>query len=162
MLHEKYGDLLSVRKGILCHQVNYHGAMGGGVAAAIADQILTESEYASYVDYCRKRGRAALGSVQFMGTAPLVVANMFCQDEILARSNTGNKFCITDYERMRECFERVRDMARVLGLPVYIPRNIGCGIAGGDWERVKQIIQEIFENNDRVTATIVARKEAGK
>lgn len=157
MLTEITGDLLSVRSGIICHQVNYYGVMGGGVAAAIADNILSAEQYAAYSLYCKQAGRTALGTVQFLGCAPgLVVANMFCQDEALARSGG---FCITDYELMRKCFTRVRNFAQIQNMTVYVPRNIGCGIAGGDWETVKQIMQDVFADST-VSAVIVSREAA--
>lgn len=156
MLTEISGDLLDVRNGIICHQVNYYGVMGGGVAAAIADKLLSAEQYAAYSDYCKQAGRTALGNVQFLVCAPgLVVANMFCQDEALAR--TGGDFCITDYDLMHACFKRVRDLAQVTGLTVYAPRNIGCGIAGGDWGTVRQIIQDVFGDSS-VEMVIVSRE----
>ena len=159
MLKEITGDLLNVSRGIICHQVNYYGVMGGGVAAAIADKILPNNQYGAYADYCKKNGRKTLGSVQYLGCAPgLIVANLFCQDEALAQPQTGN-FCITDYQMMRKCFIGVRSMAQIQKLTVYIPRNIGCGIAGGDWGTVQQILQEIFGDSD-VEVVIVAREGA--
>lgn len=153
MLTEITGDLLKISSGILCHQVNYRGVMGGGIAAAIADQILSESQYAAYVGYCKQAGRTALGTTQLLGGPFLVVANMFCQDEAL--SQNGNQG-ITDYDAMRQCFIRVRGFAQTQNLTVYIPHNIGCGIARGDWETVKSIIEEVFSDS-AVNAVIVSR-----
>ena len=156
MLTEITGDLLTVRAGIICHQVNYYGVMGGGVAAAIADKILSAEQYAAYSMYCKQAGRTALGSVQFLGCAPgLVVANMFCQDEALAQR--GGNLCITDYDLMYQCFKRVRNMAQIQKMRVYIPRNIGCGIAGGNWDTVKQIMEDVFGKGP-VDAFIVGRE----
>ena len=140
MLKEITGDLLTVKKGVICHQVNYHGVMGGGIAAAIAENILTEEQYAEYADYCRRLGRAALGTVQFLGLdTDLIVANMFCQDDARVAMGEAN---ITDYDTMRRCFIRVRSIAQVYGKRIYIPRNIGCGIAGGSWDVVREIIKD--------------------
>ena len=154
MLKEIEGDILNVKNGIICHQVNYYGAMGGGVAAAIAENILTAEQYDEYTDYCRRLFRAALGTVQFLGLgSDLIVANMFCQDEALARSVDT----ITDYEAMRRCFVRVRSVAQVYGKRIYIPRNIGCGIAGGSWDTVREIIKDTLETWP-LEAYIVGRK----
>lgn len=156
MLTEITGDLVKVREGIICHQVNYYGVMGGGVAAAIADKILTKDQYMAYALYCKQAGRTALGTVQFLGCCPgLVVANLFCQDEELARVPGG--ICITDYEMMRKCFKRVNSMAQLQRMKVYIPRNIGCGIAAGDWAEVMGILHEVFDDSP-VEAVIVARE----
>lgn len=159
MLTEMTGDILNVKHGIICHQVNYFGAMGGGVAAAIAENILTDQQYNAYVAYCRQAGRTALGTVQFLGcTDGLIVANMFCQDDARARCGMPEGG-ITDYDAMRRCLVRVRSMAQLQGMSVYIPRNVGCGIAGGNWDTVKYIIGDVF-NLYPVEAFIVGRKEA--
>lgn len=59
------GDILNVKDGIICHQVNYFGVMGGGVAATIAENILTEEQYRAYADYCKQAGRTALETGNF-------------------------------------------------------------------------------------------------
>ena len=143
MIHEINGDLLDATSGIICHQTNYHGVMGAGVARAIADKILTTEQYNAYVNYCWQAGRMALGNVQFLGNAPgLVVANIFSQDEAKARIN--GKYDITDYNAMFMALQRVRDLAEAHNMTVRIPYKMGCGIAGGDWDRVRQIIYSIF------------------
>lgn len=157
MLTEMTGDILNVKDGIICHQVNYFGVMGGGVAAAIAENILTQDQYNAYTIYCKQAGRTALGTVQFLGCSDgLIVANMFCQDDARAK-DAFSADGITDYDCMRRCFIHVRSMARLQRKRVYIPRNIGCGIAGGDWETAKSIMQDVFDNCS-VEAFIVARK----
>lgn len=159
MLTELTGDILNVKDGIICHQVNYFGVMGGGVAAAIAENILTEEQYRAYADYCKQAGRTALGTVQFLGcTDSLIVANMFCQDDARARGGMVEGG-ITDYDAMSRCFVRVRSMALLQGKRVYIPRNIGCGIAGGSWNLVWRILFAVFSPGDcPVEAFIVGRK----
>ena len=145
MLTEITGDILNVKDGIICHQVNYFGVMGGGVAAAIAENILTEEQYKSYTDYCKQAGRTALGTVQFIKCADgLFVANMFCQDDARARGGKAEGG-ITDYDAMRRCLIRIRSTAQVHGKRVYFPHNLGCGIAGGDWATVKFIMEDTFK-----------------
>ena len=157
MLTEMTGDILNVKDGIICHQVNYFGVMGGGVAAAIAENILTEEQYKSYADYCKQAGRTALGTVQFIGCADrLIVANMFCQDDARARGGM-TEAGITDYDAMHKCFVRVRRMATLQGKRVYFPRNLGCGIAGGDWSTVKFIMEAAFKPSPE-EAYIVGRR----
>ena len=157
MLTEITGDILNVTNGIICHQVNYFGVMGGGVAAAIADNILTDAQYQEYAEYCKAAGRTALGTVQFIGcTGGLIVANMFCQDDARARGGM-TEGGITDYDAMHRCFVRVRSMATLQGKRVYFPHNLGCGIAGGDWATVKFIMEDAFKTYP-VEAFILARK----
>ena len=144
MLIEQNGDILKVTNGIICHQTNYHGTMGGGVAAGIAENILTPEQFKEYADYCREKGPDALGTVQFIGcSAGLIVANMFCQDEMIALQDKPYQN-ITDYDAMRRCVSRVRSMAIIQGKRLYFPHKLGCGIAGGNWETVKFILQDLL------------------
>lgn len=153
MIKEVKGDLLAQERGILCHQTNYKGVMGGGIAAAIWDKLLNDQSRKNYVDFCRTCGRDALGYAQFLYVKEdLIVANCFSQNGFDEPDSTGN---ITNYDAMRECFVKVRDLALQEDLPlVYIPYGMGCGIAGGKWNRVRSIIEDVFGGSD-VTAIIV-------
>lgn len=143
------GDLLRNGEGILCHQVNFQGVMGGGIAYAIS-KILPPKEYDKYRRYCMIHGAGALGKVLWLHLPATgrVVANMFCQRDWGAADG------LTDYEMMEKCFRAVRTYALRYDLPVSIPGYIGCGIAGGDWNRVKGIIDKVFDGY-LVKATII-------
>ena len=159
MLIEQTGDILKIETGIICHQTNYHGTMGGGIAAGIAANILTEEQLHEYVGYCEKYGPDALGTVQFIGCPNgLIVANMFCQDEMLAAQGAKDPN-ITDYEAMRRCVVRVRSMAMIQGKRLYFPHRLGCGIAGGNWDTVQFILRDVLADYP-VEAYIL--KRAGK
>ena len=54
MIKEIKADLLVQERGILCHQTNYMGVMGGGIAAAIWDKLLDDPCRYNYVNFCRK------------------------------------------------------------------------------------------------------------
>ena len=157
MIQTISGDLLDIKDGIICHQVNYLGIMGGGVAAAIREKLLTEEQYQSYVDYARQAGRTAMGTVQFIGCGDLIVANMFCQDDAIARGDMKSA-PITSYEALARCLVRVRTMARLQGKRVYMPYHLGCGIAGGDWGVVEHVIKSVFDGYPE-EAYIVKRQQ---
>lgn len=153
MVKQITGDLLNVKSGIVCHQTNYHGVMGAGVAAAIKKELLTEEQYEKYVAYCYTHKGAALGSVQYIDTRipGVTVANVFCQMAYMDKNHT-----LTSYTAMEECFKAIRDEAMRLDAPVYFPYKIGCGIAGGDWPTVEQIIKDVFDDSE-VQVYIVKR-----
>ena len=49
----------------------------------------------------------------------------------------------TDYNAFRSCCEELRTVAlkhQIIGFPY----KIGCGLAGGDWNIVESIINEVF------------------
>ena len=154
MLNEIFGDILNVKNGIICHQTNYFGVMGAGVAAAIRSRLLTPTLYAKYKNYCLTNGRAALGTTQFLDLPDgRILANLFCQDD----RTSGPEKTVTRYDCMRQCLYTVRNCAVMNSLPVYLPYKIGCGIAGGDWKKVKTIIEDVFSRSE-VYALIVRRR----
>ena len=152
MVRSIKGDMLEQKYGILCHQTNYEGVMGGGIAAVIWDKLLSDQHRKNYTDFCRKSGKTALGYAQFLFIREtLIIANCFSQNGFNEPDADGS---ITNYAAMRECFEKVRDFAKQMGLPVFIPYGMGCGVAGGKWDKVVAIINDIFGKSD-VVVTIV-------
>lgn len=149
MIKEIKGDLLSCHADFICHQTNYAGVMGGGVALAIKNKLLSDTAYKAYQRLCAKKGRDLLGEVQFLaggvkddGDTAYIVFNLFCQDEYV-QPDGG----ITRYDCMRKCLDTVRQYAMQYKQSVAIPGNMGCGIAGGDWKKVRSIIEDVFGNS---------------
>ncbi len=147
MIREVVGDLVNVDADIICHQANYHGVMGGGVALAIWDKLLTEPSRKLYEAHCAEAGRNLLGTVQclpavrFSDGRTAIVANLFCQDEY--QQEDGG---LTRYDYMRMCLSTVEAIARAQHLRcVALPGYIGCGIAGGNWNTVYSIIRDVFD-----------------
>ena len=150
MIKEIIGDMVRDCEGVLCHQVNYQGVMGGGIAYAIRKNLLSDEQYRTYQNLCYYNGDSLLGEVVYMGCDKYkTVANMFSQNAA-ADANEN----LTNYTAMKICFRKVRAYAETQNLPVFIPGRIGCGIAGGDRERVKEIIYKIFHDT-AIDVTIV-------
>lgn len=154
MIKEIHGDLLTCDADVLCHQTNYHGVMGGGVALAIANKLFSPEDYSRYVDYCAGKGEALIGSVQYIQSSinpRYTVANLFSQDERLI-DGAG---IATSYAALEKCLSFVEQYAYSTNKTVALPGGIGCGIAGGDWKRVRAIIERVFGDNTDVQLTIV-------
>ena len=114
-------DILTVKKGIICQQVNNRGVMGAGPALAIRQKW--PIVYKEYLDR-----RLCLGEILLVQVEPgLYVANL-CTQEGFGR--TGQ---YTDYNALELCLKTLAIVAKSLSLSVYIPHRIGCGLAGGDW-----------------------------
>ena len=142
MIEEIKGDLLTSGADVLCHQTNYVGVMGAGIAYAIKTKLLTPEQYMEYQRYCQLHGAAALGSVQFIHlSSGQYVANVFSQDDFYSK----RKDTITDYDAMEKALIEVDNFAHANGLTIAIPGYMGCGIAGGDWEKVRRIIRRVFK-----------------
>ena len=159
MIHEVKGDLTTYDADFICHQANFHGVMGGGVALAIWNKMLERQARAAYQIHCAKNGANLLGTVQFLpavqrtpdGDRMCIVYNLFCQAD--EPQDDGG---ITHYDSMRECLEQVERLARRSSRTVALPGYMGCGIAGGDWKKVRRIIEDVFGESP-VTCTIVYR-----
>ena len=141
MIYETTGNLLRADAGILCHQTNFHGVMGAGIAKSIKDEILTAAQFDDYKQLCAAYGDRLLGHVQYLeiGNSRRYIANLFCQN-----SFDQSEQRLTNYDAMRQCFERVERLARENNMIVAMPGLIGCGIAGGSWIVVKRIIADVF------------------
>lgn len=129
-------DILTVKDGIILHQVNVHGVMGGGIAYHIAQKWPHVCK--DYEDFC-KTVKDVFGKVLFSkaedgNPLELFVANCFSQ---MQKEINGT---LTDYDAVRKCFETVYPLARYQS--IHIPYQYGCGIAGGDWPTVVKIIEE--------------------
>lgn len=128
------GDLLAVTYGIICHQVNCQRVMGAGLALQIRKKY--PKHYEDYM-YAPQR----LGSVCVTHVRPnLYVAGIFGQ------YGYGRTGIHTAYEALEQGLVQVAALARKKRLPVYLPYGIGCGLAGGDWNKVSDIIRRTNPN----------------
>lgn len=127
-------DILKIEQGIIGHQVNAAGAMGAGLALKIRDKW--SKVYTRY-----RWDGVKLGECQIVTISPyLFIANLCGQ------SGYGEDRCWTDYDALREAMDTLSAYAHPHGLQVYLPHNIGCGLAGGDWTIVSSIIEEELPN----------------
>ena len=120
---------------IVCQQVNCRGAMGAGLAKQI--RAMFPNIYPTYKTYCNKHGANLLGLVYLYNIPKTrnIIANLFGQD------GYGRDKCYTNYDALRECFRRLRRFTAST-YTIRIPYGIGCGLAGGDWNIITQIIKE--------------------
>lgn len=139
------GDILKVRYGIVCHQVNCKGKMGAGLALAIRKKWPQV-----YKDYMKayRNGDLKLGNVIISTIMPheLLVANLCGQD------NYGRKGKYTDYNALKKCLNFVNKI-NITNLPICIPHGMSCTLAGGNWKTVSSIIEDIIPD------AIIIRKQ---
>lgn len=122
---------------VIAHICNDRGGWGRGFVEAVSRRW-PEPE-AAYRRW--HRGRAGndfgLGAVQIVQVKPDVwVANMIGQHGLKTSRSSGPPI---RYEAVRECLRRLAAEAAGLGASVHMPR-IGCGLAGGRWDRVEPLI----------------------
>jgi O-acetyl-ADP-ribose deacetylase (regulator of RNase III) len=133
------GNLLDSTDDCWAHQVNCKGVMGAGVAKAISDKFPEVKE--RYMEIHRSSGwKLGMCCGVFVGN-PKVIFNMAAQEDYGRSQNTLR----TNYEALRKCFGTAftfmdKFYLRTLSIP-----RIGCGLAGGDWNIVENLIKEELE-----------------
>ena len=138
------GDLLNSSAPLICQQVNCIGVMGAGLAAQIAaryPQVLSE-----YKDFCRgKKPAELLGQLQVCEFPNFAVANLFAQQRLAPRPG----ICVTDYDALRIALARLYAYCMLHHIKrVAFPWGLGCGLAGGNWTLVWNIIHDTFHKMD--------------
>ncbi|MEQ9497433.1 MAG: macro domain-containing protein [Deltaproteobacteria bacterium] len=139
-IHYLAGDATSPQaKGVkvICHICNDIGGWGKGFVLAISKRW-PEPE-ADFRAWHRERASNdfGLGAVRFVQVEKYVfVANMVGQRGIKKGSNGPP----IRYEAVEQCLAKVAPFAKEQGASIHMPR-IGCGLAGGKWERIEPIIQ---------------------
>ncbi len=143
MVKEVCGDLLKQPVDIIAHQTNCMGVMGAGIALQIRTQLLTSDEYNKYVKRCKERGADLLGHTQLL-EAPdgRIIAN--CFGEKIPTGKGQN----TDYNALMHALARVKNYAKMSGLKVGVPGLMGCGLAGGKWPIVRDMMYKLFQKED--------------
>lgn len=141
MIIYKKDNLLEATEDIIAHGCNISGGFGSGVAGQIAKQWPFARE--AYLKIHRTRGWS-LGEVQtFHVVTPYkIISNCITQKEYLPRG-----VCHADYNAIRTCMETVKRIGKNSNQSIAIPK-IGCGLAGGDWNVVKEILEDVFQDYD--------------
>lgn len=141
MITIKKGDLLKAKEKVIAHQVNCYGAAGGLAAAVFRKYRYAENDYMQLVD--KMQPKALLGMAQLTGEQwdGHIICNLFGQYQPGA-----------DYrpDRLEAALEQLGNTARIMGWSVALPYKLSCGICGGDWNEVQQIIERTMEGVDCV------------
>ena len=122
---------------IIAHICNDAGGWGKGFVVAISKRW-PEPERA-YRQWHREREKNdfALGALQLVGVSPNTwVANMVAQHGVRTSSDGPP----IRYEAVEACLGKLSAEALALKASVHMPR-IGCGLAGGKWERIELLIR---------------------
>jgi O-acetyl-ADP-ribose deacetylase (regulator of RNase III) len=129
-------DILTVEYAIIAHQVNCQGVMGAGLALKIARKWPTAKRCCSTALLSGKHlGDIAYGMSGNFATK-VIVAHLFAQDKY------GRDKRQTDYEALSSCLAKLNDLHTRISRPVYLPYGLGCGLAGGDWDVVSELIEK--------------------
>lgn len=132
-------NILNSNEDIICHQVNCQGVMGSGLAKQIRNKYAKVFE--EYQKYVVNNKFTALGTCQIIDVARgKYIANLFGQ------YNYGRDKQYTDYDALRESLFSLKVSCKDNNKSIAIPYNLGCGLAGGDWNIVYKIIEDVFKD----------------
>ena len=149
MIYKINGNLFDSPATVYCHQVNCIGVMGAGIAVEVKKRY--PEMFEEYKTRCKQFGNKNLGDVQFhFSKNGKILANMFAQDGI-----SGQGGVATNYEKFDECIGKVYLFALRYGVSVAFPYLIGCGLGGGNWDRIYDIISSYFGDEVAPTCYIV-------
>lgn len=127
---------------IICHIVNDIGLWGAGFVLALGKRYPKAEEH--YKEWSRGNGEHFhLGATQFVhvggGTGSINnmiwVANMVAQRGVKNDKNPKP----LQLDALADCLMLVDEWSETFSATVHMPR-IGCGLAGGKWEEVSQVI----------------------
>lgn len=141
MITYKKGNLLNAKEKVIAHQVNCFGVAGGLAADVFKKWPFARSDY--YQLTKRIPGKALLGMAHFTGQQRdgHIICNLYGQ------FNPG-----ADYNprKLEQALEMLGNTARIMNWSVALPHGLSCGICGGDWDEVRQIIERTMDGVDCV------------
>lgn len=145
-----YGDILDIKQGIIIQQVNCKGVMGAGLAKQIRDKYpRVFSDYKKHIALYKENNleHHLLGSINSTSLVEhgITIYNFFSQDTY------GKIGRYTDYKAFENCLIKLlkrfkNSKVDPKDFDVYFPYGIGCGLAGGDWSIISNLIEKYFPN----------------
>lgn len=135
---ERNGDIFNTDASYIAHGVNCKGLMGSGIAVQFKKRF--PEMHAGYVLRCAD-GRLAPGGF-WVGTGmhegrPVYIVNLASQDEPGANAHYSMLFsAVQNFAAAASHPERIRMYGGLVAIP-----EIGCGIGGLEWYRVKYILE---------------------
>lgn len=125
---------------IIVHNVNDKDKWGRGFVLALSARwSKPEKEYHAW--FRGEQGVCYLGAVQFVQVeSDTWVANVMAQHDI----RTIDGVPPIRYDALRSGLRRVARFAAEIDASLHLPR-IACGLAGGSWDVVQEIIEDEFD-----------------
>lgn len=157
MYKEIEGDLITLAKegnfNVITHGCNCFCTMGAGIAPKMADEFGCDTYHLESPEYqgdinklgcidweelmIREDGKV-IKAKQNYELPILIVVNAYTQYGFGKNHLNGSEQPL-DYEALILCMRKLNKT--FTGLDIGLPQ-IGCGLAGGNWDKVKQIIQK--------------------
>ena len=125
----------------IVHCCNDLGKWGAGFVMALSKKWPITRE--KYLEWYNEHKSLALGDIQLVQVRPdITVVNLVGQHGV----GTGSKGPPVRYTAIRGGFMKMHKMLQP-SLSIHMPR-MGCGLAGGKWEKIEPIIEEALKDRD--------------
>jgi O-acetyl-ADP-ribose deacetylase (regulator of RNase III) len=136
------GDVFKSSAQVIAHGCNCRGGFGAGIAATVK-KLYPRAE-AAYMKKYRDEGWH-LGEVQIVKVGDnKFIANCATQDKY--GSPKGGKI-YADYGAIKEVMEQLKEVCTENQWQLAMPK-IGAGLAGGDWKKIEEIINAVFDTTE--------------
>lgn len=130
---------------IIAHVCNNKGGWGAGFVLALSKKWKEpEIKYKLSIS----KYKFELGDISTLFVEDdIAVVNMIAQDGYVSENNP----VAIRYDALERCFYKIlHNIESVLfkeSISIHMPR-IGCGLAGGSWDKIEPIIKKVFSEND--------------
>ena len=138
-----FGNLLDIEEGIILHQCNTQGIMGKGVAAFLDKKWKGLEKATKYhINLAEANNHDGFGTVfPYLANHKMTIGNCLSEVGMCSNRKPGDP-ANTSYDAIIKCFNRVKNDFTTQGRNVYIPFKYGCGLAGGNWNIMLEILKD--------------------
>lgn len=137
-MHVIPGSITDIKSGVVCHQVNCMGAIGAGVSGVIIKKWpAVGKEYMHICQYTQNPEHLFGHWYLVRVDDKLSIYSIFSQFNYGNSAKTGQVY--TDINLLSKALHDIASRSEI----VYIPYGIGCGLAGGNWNELVQLIDDI-------------------
>ena len=125
---------------VIAHVCNDVGGWGAGFVLALSRKWKDpELSYRNAIKEHLGLGDCSIAYVR----EDITVFNMIAQAGYVSAKNP----VAIRYNALEICFEKMIEYIKFHNATIHMPR-IGCGLAGGSWDKVEPIIKKHFSEND--------------
>lgn len=133
------GDLLDIKEGYILQQVNCQNVMGAGLAKALYTKYpIIKTAFHNFSK--DKHASQLIDELQSIKVSEkLTIINSYTQYSY--GNSYKTKIVYTDEDLLCENLKVVDKLAQANGKQLYIAYNTGCGLAGGNFEKILDAIK---------------------
>jgi len=152
MIEIKNGNLLNVHEGYIVHGCNSRGYMGAGIAKQIKNKYHSayQTYRSTYDNFINSIGKMPIGTNSYYRSEHVNHPNVVIVNAVTQNFYGYDERRYCSYDAIQECFRKLNLFivnSITPGVPMHVNfPKIGCGLGGGDWERVRDIIDSELDD----------------